>query len=79
METETTESQSLTKKTSYDIQANKRSDTGYTILYVQAQNKPMIVIDPDDYHISFSGSEAKKNILLSKKYATNADKIILIR
>ncbi|MBQ9168990.1 MAG: DUF1273 family protein [Oscillospiraceae bacterium] len=44
----------------YDMQANKRSGTGYTIHYAQAQSKPIIVIDPDDLHISFSGSEAQK-------------------
>lgn len=42
----------------YDMNANKRSGTGYIIHYAQAQNKPIIVIDPDDFHISFSGSEA---------------------
>ena len=44
----------------YDMQANKRSGTGYTVHYAQAQNKPIIAIDPDDFHISFSGSEIQK-------------------
>lgn len=44
----------------YDMQANKRSGTGYTFHYAQAQNKPIVAIDPDDFHISFSGSEAQK-------------------
>lgn len=46
--------------TVYDMQANKRSGTGYTVHYAQAQSKPIIVIDPDDFHIGFSGSEAQK-------------------
>ena len=44
----------------YDMQANKRSGTGYTVHYAQAQSKPIIVIDPDDFHIGFSGSDAQK-------------------
>lgn len=44
----------------YDMQANKRSGTGYTVHYAQAQSKPIIVIDPDDFHIGFFGSEAQK-------------------
>lgn len=44
----------------YDMQANKRSGTGYTVHNAQAQNKPIIAIDPDDFHISFSGSETQK-------------------
>ena len=44
----------------YDMQANKRSGTGYTVHYAQAQSKPIIVIDPDDFHIGFSGSEVQK-------------------
>ena len=44
----------------YDMQANKRSGTGYTVHYAQAQSKPIIVIDPDDFHIGFAGSEAQK-------------------
>ena len=43
----------------YDMNANKRSGTGYTVHYAQAQNKPIIAIDPDDFHISFSGAEAQ--------------------
>lgn len=46
--------------TVYDMQANKRSGTGYTVHYAQEQNKPIIVIDPDDFLISFSGAEAQK-------------------
>ena len=44
----------------YDMQANKRSGTGYTVHYAQAQSKPIIVIDPDDFHIGFFDSEAQK-------------------
>lgn len=44
----------------YDMQANKRSGTGYTVHNAQAQNKPIIAIDLDDFHISFSGSETQK-------------------
>lgn len=63
----------------YDMQANKRSGTGYTVHYAQAQNKPIVAIDPDDFHISFSGSEAQKNILtFFKNFATNAGKIVLM-
>lgn len=43
----------------YDMQANKRSGTGYTVHYAQTQGKPIIAIDPDDFHISFSGAEAQ--------------------
>ena len=44
----------------YDMDANKRSGTGYTVHYAHTQGKPTIAIDPDDFHISFSGSEAQK-------------------
>lgn len=44
----------------YDVQANKRSGTGYTVHYAQTQGKPIIAIDPDDFHIGFAGSEAQK-------------------
>lgn len=44
----------------YDMQANKRSGTGYTVHYAQTKDKPIIAIDPDDFHISFSASEAQK-------------------
>lgn len=53
----------------YDMQANKRSGTGYTVHYAQAQGKPIIAIDPDDFHISFFGSEAqKKNFNFFQKF-----------
>lgn len=44
----------------YDMNANKRSGTGYTVHYAQAQDKPIIAIYPDDFHISFSGTEVQK-------------------
>ena len=63
----------------YDMQANKRSGTGYTVHYAQAQGKPIIAIDPDDFYISFSGSETQKKYFnFFKNFATNADKIVLM-
>lgn len=41
----------------YDMQANKRSGTGYTVHYAQAQKKPVVAIDPDNFSVSFSGTE----------------------
>ena len=44
----------------YDMQANKRSGTGYTVHYAQAQGKPVIAIDPDNFCVNFSGEESEK-------------------
>ena len=64
----------------YDMNANKRSGTGYTVHYAQAQGKTIIAIDPDDFHVSFCGTEAQKNILtFFKNLATNGDKTVLNR
>ena len=41
----------------YDMQANKRSGTGYTVHYAQAQKKPVVAIDPDNFSVSFFGAE----------------------
>ena len=41
----------------YDMQANKRSGTGYTVHYAQAHKKPVVAIDPDNFSVSFSGTE----------------------
>ena len=41
----------------YDMQANKRSGTGYTVHYAQAQKKPVVTIDPDNFSVSFSDTE----------------------
>ena len=64
----------------YDMNANKRSGTGYTVHYAQARGKTIIAIDPDDFHISFSGAKTQKNILtFFKNLATNDDKTVLNR
>ena len=42
----------------YDMQANKRSRTGYTVHYVQSQKKPVVAIDRT---ISASVFPAQKN------------------
>ena len=64
----------------YDMGVNKRSGTGYTVHYAQAQGKTIIAIDPDDFHISFPGAKAQKNILtFFKNLATNDDKTVLNR
>ncbi|MCC8153563.1 MAG: DUF1273 domain-containing protein [Tannerellaceae bacterium] len=42
----------------YDMQANKRSGTGYTVHHTQAQGKPVIAIDPDNFCIILSGIDA---------------------
>ncbi len=51
----------------YDMNANKRSGTGYTVHYAHAQGKTIIAIDPDDFHVCFSGAKAQKNILTFSK------------
>ena len=64
----------------YDTNANKRSGTGYTVHYAQAQGKTIIAIDLDDFHVGFCGTEAQKNILtFFKNFATNDDKTVLNR
>ena len=44
----------------YDMNANKGSGTGYTVHYVQTQGKIIIVIHPDDFHVSRSSTKTQK-------------------
>lgn len=63
----------------YDMQANKRSGTGYTVHYAQAQGKPVIAIDPDNFSVNFSGGESEKFFQKTFKiFATYGDKTVLI-
>ncbi len=63
----------------YDMQANKRSGTGYTVHYVQAQGKPVIAIDPDNFCVNFLGEESEKIFSKNlKNFATYGDKTVLI-
>lgn len=43
----------------YDMNANKGSGTGYTAHYAQIQGKIIIVIDPDDFHVSCSNTKTQ--------------------
>lgn len=61
-----------------DMQANKRSGTGYTVHYAQTQSKPFVAIDPDNFSVSFSIMEYPKNILpFFKKIVTSGGKTVL--
>lgn len=62
----------------YDMQANKRSGTGYTVHRVQTRGKPFVAIDPDNFSVSFSIMEYPKNILpFFQKIATSGGKTVL--
>ena len=60
----------------YDMQANRRSGTGYTVHYAQAQREPVVAIDPDNFSVSFSDTE--NNLFFFNNLATNGDKTVLI-
>lgn len=43
----------------YDMNANKGTGTGYTVHYAQTQGKAIIVIDPDNFHVSCSNTKTQ--------------------